>query len=273
MRASIPSLLAIAAALALVAGAGAVGPSLPDVAGSLAGNNEVSYVTAFHGSTTTLVKRLEGRAVARTALHGGFGLPLVTLSGELGGLSPDGRTLVLGGNVRPGATLRTQSRFAVIRTANLAVTRTFTLRGDYNVDALSPDGRWLYLIRHIQDPALHYEVMAYNLGAGELLPQPIVDKREHEWLMTGYPVARATSAGGRWVYTLYQSGDEEPFVHALDTVAHSAVCIDLPWNPEDGAGITTARLALTGTTLRVTGGHGSNARFALNTKTFSVRKL
>jgi hypothetical protein len=46
--------------------------------------------------------------------------------------------------------------------------------------------------------------------------------------MTGYAVTRATSADGRWVYTLYQKPEGEPFVHALDTVAATAHCIDLP---------------------------------------------
>ena len=35
---------------------------------------------------------------------------------------------------------------------------------------------------------------------------------------------------GRWVYTLYQKPSGEPFVHALDTVAPLAYCIDLPRN-------------------------------------------
>ena len=41
--------------------------------------------------------------------------------------------------------------------------------------------------------------------------------------MAGYPVARATGPGGRWVYTLYRQPTNYPFVHALDTVARRAV--------------------------------------------------
>jgi len=264
-------LIAITAGLVLAAGAGAVGPSLPDTAGVVNGN-AVSYVVASKGATTSVDKRVAGRTVASLALHGGFGLPLVTLNGQLGGLSPDGKLLVLGDNVHPEGVLRTQSRFALVRTANLALAATVTLHGDYNVDALSPDGRWLYLIHHVQKPDLRYTVVAYDLRAGKLIPQPIVDKTEHEWLMSGYPVARATSAGGDWVYTLYQRGNEEPFVHALDTVSRTAVCIDLPWNTSDGEGIGTARLTLSGTTLRVEGGHSSPARFAVDLTSFSVTK-
>jgi hypothetical protein len=35
------------------------------------------------------------------------------------------------------------------------------------------------------------------------------------------------SADGRWAYTLYDGAGATPFVHALDTVARSAHCIDL----------------------------------------------
>ncbi len=70
---------------------------------------------------------------------------------------------------------------------------------------------------------------AYDLKAGELVPGVIADKSQAGWLMAGYPVARATSTGGRWVYTLYQQPDNYPFVHALDTVSRTAICIGLPW--------------------------------------------
>jgi hypothetical protein len=46
--------------------------------------------------------------------------------------------------------------------------------------------------------------------------------------MAGYALTRTTSAGGRWVYTLYQKTSGELFVHALDTVTATAHCIDLP---------------------------------------------
>ena len=45
--------------------------------------------------------------------------------------------------------------------------------------------------------------------------------------MRGYPLERATSPDGRWAYTLYDGGDGEPFVHALDTAEGQAICVDL----------------------------------------------
>ena len=44
--------------------------------------------------------------------------------------------------------------------------------------------------------------------------------------MYGIPVSRVSSRDGRWHYTLYEAR-KHPFVHALDTVGRTAVCIDI----------------------------------------------
>ena len=272
----IASALVAAVALTLVSGAGAVGPALPDISGAVTGA-EVSYVTALKGTTTTLTRRVEGGAVAQAVLPGRWGIPLVTLTyGTRGGLSPDGRTLVLGDDVSPGGTLRGLSRFAVVDTSKLALVRTVSLRGDYSFDALSPHGRWLYLIHHLSARnGTRYQVRAYDLRAGALVPGVIADKTQASWLMAGYPVSRATSAGGRWVYTLYDQPDNYPFVHALDTVNRTAVCIGLPWawaSPYQSNVIGEAKLTLAGRTLRIAGGNGSHQGFTLDTRTFRVTR-
>ncbi|HEY4348525.1 MAG TPA: hypothetical protein VGM80_13135 [Gaiellaceae bacterium] len=262
------ALCATALALALAASAAAVGPSLPDVTGAVT-VGEVSYVTSVRGSHTLLTRRLEGRAVARTSLAGDWGIPLVTLTGGVrGGLSRDGRILVLGDNVSPSGALRPRSRFAVIDARSLTLTRTIALRGDYSFDALSPTGRWLYLIHHLESTENRYQVQVYDLQAGRLLQGVIADKSQAGWLMAGYPVARATGAGGRWVYTLYEQNGNYPFVHALDTMHRTAICIGLPWDwASPTSGIGAARLELTGNTLEIAGG---TTHFALNTTTFRV---
>src|SRR5262249_51906482 len=156
-----------------------------------------------HGTATVLSKRVQGRVVARRTIPGEWGVPMVTIGGAHGGLSLDGRTLVLGSNVHPDGQLRAGSGFAVISTRDLRLVRTISLRGDYSFDALSPKGFWLFLIHHLQGASgLRYQVKAYDLRAGKLLPGAIADKRQAGWLMQGYPVDRATTANGRWVYTL-----------------------------------------------------------------------
>jgi hypothetical protein len=102
------------------------------------------------------------------------------------------------------------------------------LRGDFSFDALSPSGSLLYLVQYVAeaDPT-RYVVRAYDLRSGRLLPGPVVDPREPDEKMRGLPATRETSRDGRWAYTLYDGAGSHPFVHALDTVASKAVCIDL----------------------------------------------
>ncbi len=266
-------MLAVVFGLALTGVAAAVGPALPNIEGSV-GADEVSYATALHGANTMVTKRVEGKVVARMTLAGGWGIPIVTLTRfDHGGLSPNGRTLVLGDDVHPDGTLRSSSRFAVLDTRTLALERTISLHGDYSFDALSPAARWLYLIHHVAGAANRYQVRAFDLETGTLLDRVIADKRQAGWLMAGYPVSRATSPGGRWVYTLYQQSDNYPFVHALDTVDKTAICIGLPWRwagqAQEGA-IGTAKLTLAGHALRIVGGKDG---FVLDTRTFRVSKL
>ncbi len=265
------SMLAAVLALALTGVAAAVGPALPNIEGSV-GANEVSYATALHGANTTVTKRVEGKVVAHVTLAGGWGIPIVTLTRfDHGGLSPNGRTLVLGDDVHPDGTLRSSSRFAVLDTGTLALDQTIALHGDYSFDALSPAGRWLYLIHHVASGDNRYQVRGYDLQTGTLLPRVIADKRQAGWLMAGYPVSRATSPGGRFVYTLYQQSGNYPFVHALDTVNRTAICIGLPWQwAGQDAAIATAKLTLAGHALRIAGGKSG---FVLDTRTFRVTKL
>jgi hypothetical protein len=85
--------------------------------------------------------------------------------------------------------------------------------------------------------------------------------------MQGVPVTRVMSADGRWAYTLYQSLDGVPFIHALDTAGRTAACIDLDDLTNDE--LSEARLVLAGGTLRVDGPAGPLA--LVDTRTFAVR--
>jgi hypothetical protein len=270
--------LAVTAALALavVSGAGAVGPWLGTSDGPLAapGTDAVSFTATAGEGSTLVAARSRGRTVSRLALPGTWGLPLVTMNGAVGGVSTNGRTLVLSQPYDGSGGLQRRSSFAVLGTSPLEVRRTISLAGDFGFDALSPDGRWLYLIQHVSEQrVLDYRVRAYDLRAGRLLPGVVADRRQRDWTMTGMPVARAASPDGRWVYTLYSAGDNYPFVHALDTRSRTAVCVGLPWDwSTAGQAITSAGLSVVGGTLRIAGGSGG-ARFALDRTTFSVRKL
>jgi hypothetical protein len=116
----------------------------------------------------------------------------------------------------------------VLDAASLRLRRVVRLRGDFSFDALSPDGRSIYLIEYLsrRDPA-RYAVRVFDLRAGRLQRAPIVDPREPDERMNGLPITRATSADGRWAYTLYDGAGAHPFVHALDTARGAAACIEL----------------------------------------------
>lgn len=187
------------------------------------------YVT-LAADRGTVVARIEvkgGKVDASRLLHGRFTIPAVAYDGSPSGLSADGRTLVL---VRPRITFpQRHTTFAEIDAARLRVRDVITLRGDYSFDAISPDGSTLYLIRYLSPHDLtRYQVRAFDLASGRLLPGPIVDPSQPDERMAGLPISRAVSPDGRWAYTLYDGGGHEPFIHALDTVARRAVCVDLP---------------------------------------------
>ena len=158
-------------------------------------------------------------------MRGFYGVPLVAFDGTTEGLSADRGVLVLAGlpDGRP-----TRTRFVALDARNLRIRRSFSLRGRFAFDALSPEGETLYLVQHLSAHAPRYVVRAYDIRSGRLFPGVIRDRRERDRTMHGYPLARATSADGRWAYTLYAQPEVHAFVHALDTVAGRARCIDLP---------------------------------------------
>ena len=254
---SIVAVVTTAAALGAAGAAWAVGP-WPGLAASVqSSSGDVRYAATRSGGATTVRKiSAEGRLLASTRIAGAFGIPAVTSEGAAGGLSPDGRILVLTEPPNYDG-LGRQSRFVVLSTARLSRVSTLTLPGEFGFDAISPDRRILYVIQHASSQDLvRYVVRAYDLRAQRLLPQAIVDKREPDETMRGYPVARATSPGGTWVYTLYTKGPGgfATFVHALNAAGRSAFCIDLPaWAGED---VWNAQLRLVGKTLSVLTGSG-----------------
>jgi hypothetical protein len=223
---------------------------------------------AFDANGNTVVKEREagaGPAVPGLRIRGRYGIPGVDYSGSMTGLSADGRTLILA-QIPAGTPHMT--RLLVLDTPPLTIRTRLTLPGWSTVDAISPDGRWLYLIHYTSSDVTRYEVLAYDLPAHRLLARPVVDPREPDEAMTGIPINRVMSAGGRWAYTLYLRPSGLPFIHALDTTHHQAVCIDL--RPLANVDISSAHLALLpgGATLHVDVDGVSRA--AIDTQTFSV---
>jgi hypothetical protein len=196
--------------------------------GVASSSDGVRYVTVPAGSRTMIerVAQHGGQVLAWRSLRGNFTIPAVAYDGSAGGLSADGTTLVL---IEPRTSFpRAATKLLVLSSDGLKPLRAVKLKGDFSFDAVSPDGTWLYFIHYISpnDPT-RYLVQAYDMRRGRLIAKPIIDPDEPGEKMRGNPLSRAMSADGRWAYTLYDGAGATPFVHALDTVARSAHCIDL----------------------------------------------
>ena len=247
-------------ALVLAPTAGADGFAQPAAQlglGVLSPDNATRYVAAPAGQHTALlaISTKNGLVTNETDIFGSYGIPLLTFNAQSSeGLSYDGRTLVLGDTQQLA-----YSHFLVYDTRTFRMNNSVVLKGTFSYDALSPDASRLYLIqRPSATDYQHYVVRAYDLQTNRLLPGRIADRTQKSWVMQGYAMTRTTSAGGRWVYTLYQNPGGYPFVHALDTVRGVAHCIGLPWASADQSGLQNVVLALHGGRLAVHWRSGRN---------------
>jgi hypothetical protein len=233
---------------------------------------DARYVTLPAGGSTVVARISShgGRILASRLVRGTFTIPAVAYDGTAGGLSADGETLVL---ISPRAAFpRARTPLVVLDAKRPRQRSDIRLRGDFSYDAVSPNGRWLYLIQYNspRDPT-KYLVRAYDLKAGRLIAQPIIDPRERGEKMRGLPVTRAASADGRWAYTLYDGAGRMPFIHALDTTTRSARCIDLDGIAVGNVSRLRLRLDDGGTTLIVRSPGGAVG--AVDTRTFQLSRL
>jgi hypothetical protein len=223
------------AALLLPAAAPAAGPSYvaQGSPGVLTRDGKHRFVAVSAGLSTAIERVAAGTGTVLDSreIRGNFGIPQPTMSrAHLEGLTRDGRSLVVG-----SVAFGRPTTFAVLDTRTLRVRQRFELPGSFAYDALSPDGKTLYLTQYVdRNTTSRYVVRAYDLVRGRLLPGRIADKTQQSWVMEGFATTRTSSAGGRWVYTLFMRPGGYPFVHALDTVRGVAHCIGLPWTANQG---------------------------------------
>jgi len=225
--------LVILGALVVVPSASAAFPGPYAVQGGqgVKSNDASLRYIAFGLGALTVVRanKTDNSTVMSRTVKGTFGVPMLSPSGPGEGMFRDGSTFVL-----QTTGFHPLTQFLFLRTKDLSTAASIKLRGVFAFDALSPNGKMLYLIQHttVQDVS-HYIVRAYDLQARKLLPGRVADKTQTSWIMQGWAVSRATSASGRWVYTLYANQGGTPFVHALDTVHGVAHCVGIPWPATD----------------------------------------
>jgi hypothetical protein len=241
-----------------------------DGQGVVATGGDSRYLTHWTGATTLLSKSRvsDGQTLGELRFRRHVSVPLVAYDGSTSGLSADGRTLVL---IKPRTRFpATRTELIVVDARRLAVERRIHLRGDFGFDAISPDGSTLYLVNYLGANETRYAVRAFDVGQGRLAGGQIVDPRNPDEKMVGRPVTRATSAGGRWAYTLYDdSGGSHPFVHALDTTGRTAFCVDLD-SLEGRSDLMDLRLRLGGGGRSLAVVSGDEPLTVVNTRTFAV---
>ena len=105
----------------------------------------VNFVAVSAGRDTMIQRVVRnGGVVERTRLIGGhYGIPAAAVDGSTTGLSADGRTLVLAER-----TSTTKTRLLVLDTETLRTRKRIALPEFLSVDAISPDGRTLYVLRY-----------------------------------------------------------------------------------------------------------------------------
>ncbi len=269
------SIAVIAGLMALAVAPAAAADGLP-VLGVDVGASGVTVPSAGSRYVTipvnggTLVERIRrdgGQVLSSTLVPGTYTIPAVAYDGSAGGLSGDRHTLVL---IEPRQSFpRAATSLVVLQAPSLRVDSRIELLGDFSFDAVSANGRRVYLIDYVSpnDPT-RYTVRSYSVDAGRLDPKAIVDPHEPGEKMRGNPVSRATGPGGRWAYTLYDGAGSTPFVHALDTADATARCIDLDGLDPSTVGRLRLRMGGGGRSVAVL--DGSRELLSLDTTTFAV---
>ena len=273
-RTAVVVLATAAVTLGVIASsAGAAGP----VPGVLQGRPGIAVAGDSHviaklqaGKTRVQVIRDRDEAVLRTrVLAGKLGVPQITFSGVVEGTWANGRRLLLSTSIYDNPTSTT---FVVLDTRTLATLRTIALPGAFAFDALSPDGKRLYVTQFPNgyNGPIRYVVRSLSLASGRLEPGAIVDKSEPGERMTGIPMARSWSRNRGSAYTLYNGLESHAFVHALDTVKRSARCIDLPWSGDAQSGLERTRMTVTKDGVLVLSERGVGVLARIDTRTFKV---
>ena len=175
------------------------------------------HFTAAIGRGRTTLGRFDvrsGRPVQAWDLRGRW---------ELAGVSPTGRWLAL--TRRVGR----ETAIALVDGDQRRLVRVERLRGDFEVETISADGKRLFLIQHFgAAKPQRYSVRLYDVSKQRLRAAALRDPTVRG-LMTGYAWSGIGSPDGRWLLTLYlDTRRKHAFIHSLDLLRSRPVCIDLP---------------------------------------------
>ncbi|HXT37273.1 MAG TPA: hypothetical protein VN837_16995 [Chloroflexota bacterium] len=123
----------------------------------------------------------------------------------------------------------TTTHFIVIDTQKMRVVADHTLNGQFGLDAISADGRILYLIQSLPNIGFGvYQVRSFEVAHGVLDSKVVAQRGEKPGSMSGEAWTRVWSPDGAWLYTLYVENNGHAFIHALNLRARTTVCLDFP---------------------------------------------
>jgi hypothetical protein len=183
------------------------------------------YWTVDTGDRTTVrgIDPATGVDLVSFVLEGRWSVP-AAYGPAPSGLSGNGKWLAL---VAPPTKINGTgfiNRFAVIDLALKRIDRIVQANGDVGFDALSDDGRNLYLVEHLV-PAPRYAVRVASFN-GSGLQDGILGqiKTAEPEVMSGLYHA-SVALDREWFLSLYSNPGRGPFIHALNTTQLYAQCI------------------------------------------------
>jgi hypothetical protein len=188
--------------------------------GILAGNHLYSMTS---DNTLADINPETGSATRTLRLAGAFALANGALNGIPGGLSQNGRWLVL---ERPRGATGVASQMVVVDTSSMKAAAPIDLAGIFDFDAISNDGHRIYMIEYLA--GANYRVRLFDVASAQLDPNVVVDKTDGAADMTGIRVSGIASPDGQWLYSVYARPNSGAFIHALNLTGPYAFCLDLP---------------------------------------------
>jgi hypothetical protein len=202
-----------------------------------------NVLSASDAGGSTVIRRVQtatGRTMATTSVRGSWDVRVA---------SPDGDRVALMAPFRDGASPwspgpRTWTSITVADPSGSQAPMRFHLRGNYEPEAFSVDGKRLLMISYLPptQPA-SYRVVGLNIKRGTVFP---LVGRDKEWVgqMSGTRLMQTPSPNGLFLFTLYSSQPPKyakgydyvqasatrpvAFVHTLNLDFGQAVCVGLP---------------------------------------------
>jgi hypothetical protein len=203
-------------------------PAITLPAGLVALDHRTIYTAVPHNGQTviTVTDTQTGKLVRSFTIAGSYSTSEANYTKAV--LSGNGRWLAL----REQGLYSGESIFALVDTQAGKVFKTIRLTGDFDLDAVSPNGQRVYLLERLHDHVGHYYVRLYQVDQNLLVPTIIADKDEiNDPRMIGSALTRQMPSDGTFVYTLYiDTPHNIAFVHILPLASqyYGARCIILP---------------------------------------------